>query len=129
LFFNYEMTEYPSSAEVSSAVPVNNTVTIGVVVDPWNLNFGIIPQGNNYGTRFVDLGNMKENDAKVSFKIYGTIAPFVTFSKNNFMLHSKENTTVQLNFNASTAQIGNYTGQIDVVVQRPKYDFVYSFWS
>jgi hypothetical protein len=129
LLFNYETTKYPSSAEVSSVLPTSDKLTIGVVVDPWNLNFGIIPAGKNYGTRFIDLTNMQEKDSKVSFKVYGNISPFVTFSKNDFILHSSENVTVEVHFLAESANVGNYTGEIDVVIQRPKYDFVYNIWS
>lgn len=127
LFFNYEITKYPSSGEVSTVQPTQERLTLGVTIDPWNLNFGVIPAGNNFGTRFINLVNKKEN-AKISFKVYGNISPFVNFSKNDFILHSKENVTVEVNFYTASAKVGNYSGEIDVIVQRPKYDFLYSFW-
>ena len=121
--YNYEVIEYPTAGGVSS-VPVNQEkMTIGMVVDPWNLNFGIVPSGNNYGTRFIDLQNVKAEDAKVGFRVYGNIAPYVNFTMNDFILHGNENVTVQAHFYAASASVGNYTGQIDVIVQRPKYPF------
>lgn len=128
IFFNYEITRYPSNTEISIAKPTQEKYTIGVVIDPWNLNFGIIPAGDNFGTRFIDLTNLKEKDVKIYFKVYGNISPFVNFSKNNFILRPKENITVETHFYASSAEVGNYSGEIDVIAQRPKYDFLYIFW-
>jgi len=128
LLFNYEITRYPSGAEISVIKPSQERFTVGVVVDPWNLKFGIIPAGNNFGTRFIDLSNLKEKEVKVSFKVYGNITPFVKFDKNDFMLQPKENITVKVNFYATSAEVGNYSGEIDVIIQRPQYDFIYNFW-
>ncbi|MEM7825063.1 MAG: hypothetical protein QXO27_03780 [Candidatus Aenigmatarchaeota archaeon] len=128
LFFYYEITKYPSSAEVLPIQLTQERLTIGVVLDPWNLNFGTIPAGNNFGTRFINLVNKKENDVKIRLKVYGNITPFVNFSKNNFILLPKENVTLEVHFYAATAKIGNYSGEIDIVAQRPKYGFLYSFW-
>lgn len=101
---------------------------IGVVVDPWNLNFGIIPVGKNFGTRFIDLENPTDKDVKINFKVYGNISPFVNFTKNDFILHKKEKITIEVKFYAEQAKIGNYSGEIDVIIQKPKYDFIYDFW-
>jgi hypothetical protein len=128
LFFSYETTKYPSGAQVAVAQPTQERLTIGVATDPWSLNFGIIPYGDNFGTRYVDLINKKDRDVKVSLKTYGNITPFVNFSKNNFFLHPNENITIKAQFYATSAKIGNYSGQIDITVQRPKYDFLYFFW-
>src|SRR4030042_3251685 len=73
LFFDYEVTKYESGAEVTGIYPSNKNLTLGVVVDPWNIEFGSIPTGNNTGTRFISLENLKEKESKVSFKVYGNI--------------------------------------------------------
>lgn len=127
-FFTYEIVRYPSSAEVLSIQPYQEKLTLGVVVDPWNLNFGKIPFGNNFATRFIELDNLKEKDAKIFFKVYGNISPFVNFTKNNFILKPNESVTIEVKFFAEKAEIGNYTGEIDVTIKRPKYDFIYIFW-
>jgi hypothetical protein len=127
LFYAYEITRYPTSVEVAPIKPEEN-VTVGVVVDPWNLKFGIVPAGNNFATRFVDLANLREKPAKVMFYVYGNISPFVNFSRSELLLEAGRNVTVEVKFYASRATIGNYTGEIQVVVQRPKYDFLYAFW-
>ncbi len=128
LFFNYEITRYPSSVEVAPVQPEQEKLLLGISADPWNLNFGIIPAGKNFGKRFVSLVNLKEKDVKIVIKAWGNISSFVKFSKNNFILHPKENVTVEVGFYAEGAEAGNYTGVIDVIVQKPKYDFIYSFW-
>jgi hypothetical protein len=127
LFFEYEITRYPSSVEVAP-VQEQEKLLLGISADPWNLNFGIIPAGKNFGKRFVSLVNLKEKDVKIVLKAWGNISSFVKFNKNNFILHPKENVTVEVGFYAEGAEVGNYTGVIDVVVQKPKYDFIYSFW-
>jgi hypothetical protein len=128
LFFNYEVSRYPSSVEVSPIQLTQEKILLGMSVDPWNLNFGIIPAGNNSAKRFINLVNLKEKDFKVILKAYGNISSFVKFSKNNFLLHPKENVTVEAIFYAEKAEVGNYTGIIDVIIKKPKYDFLYSFW-
>jgi len=128
LFFNYEIIRYPSRVEVSEVISSQEKLTLGVVVDPWNLNFGIIPAGKNFATRFIDLANLREKDAKVSFKVYGNISPLVNFTKNDFILKPNESATIEVKFYAESAKIGNYSGEIDVIVQRPKYEFLYVLW-
>lgn len=128
LFFNYEVTKYPSNAEVSILQPTQEKMNIGVAVDPWSLNFGIIPEGKNFGSKSVDIGNLENKDSKVIFKIYGNITPFVNFTKNNFILHSNESTTIEIQFHTDLAAVGNYSGEIDVIIQKPKYNFIYSLW-
>ena len=128
LFFKYEITRYPTSVEVVPVKPHEEELSLGLSADPWNLNFGIVPEGKNFGKRFVDLVNLKEKDVKVILRVYGNISDFVKFSKNDFILHPKENVTVEVGFYAEGASVGNYTGVIDIVIQKPRYDFIYSFW-
>jgi hypothetical protein len=124
LIFNYEITKYPSHVQVSEVDLSKDNVTVGVVIDPWNLDFGIIPIGNNYGTRFVDLSNMKNQSATISFKTYGNITPFVKYSNNDFILSSNDKESVKVIFYATAAPVGNYSGEIDVIVKTVKYDFL-----
>ncbi len=123
LFFNYEILRYPSRAEV---IPLKEErMGIGIEVDPWNLNFGSIPAGNNFGKRFISLSNPQAKDVNVRFEVHGNISPFVKFSRNNFMLRAGEKERIEVYFNASSAKIGNYSGEIDVIIKVPKYDFLY----
>lgn len=128
IFFNYEIWRYHSNVTVSELTMQNESVTLGVVVDPWNLNFGIIPSGNNSGARVIEFDNMKENPAKVYVEVYGNLTPHVETSNNNFIIQPKENVVIDLIFEARNAAPGNYEGEIDVIIQKPKYSFIYSLW-
>ncbi len=120
LFFTYQVTRYQSDAEVS-----NNQTVVGITIDPWNLNFGIISSGGG-GRRSIVLSNMQEKASRVDMQAYGNITPMVEFKKNNFVLHSNENVTVEIRFRAANnTAVGNYTGEIDVVIRKPRYDFLY----
>lgn len=118
--YEYETTMYPSWVEVTASGEAEDPLTIGVVVDTDNLNFGSIPAGDNFGKRVVSLQNLRGQDAKVSLRARGGIEPFVEFGQNDFVLGPDQRATVDILFRASGAPVGNYTGQIDVVVKRSK---------
>jgi hypothetical protein len=127
LFYTYEITRYQSDVEITDLLTEN--ISIGVTVDPINLNFGKIPIGGSYGTRFLDLVNLQEQRAKVMIKAFGNTSSMVTFSHNNFVLDGLKNLTVEITLTTTnTTKIGNYTGEIDVIIIRPKYDFLYYFF-
>jgi len=124
LFFDYEVTKYPTKVEITSTKFLEEGGLIGVVVDPWNLNFGIVPTGGSSVKRQIELFNTKEKAGKISFKVYGDISPLVSFSDNDFIIHENENLTVMIYLNTGNL-IGNYSGEIDVVAKKPKYKFLY----
>ena len=123
LFFNVEINRYPTKVQVMNYT--KEKITVGVNVDPWNLNFGIVPIGKNYASRFINLFNSNKKDVKVILKVYGNISEFVTFSKNNFYLKPNQSVTIKINFNAENASIGNYSGEIDVIIIKPIFNFIY----
>jgi len=127
LFFVYQTTRYPANVEIIQTKPEEQGISIGIAVDPWNLNFGILPVGSN-GRRFIDLSNLQDRAVKVKLEVYGNISPMVSFSKNNFILRKGKNSTVDIMARTTTETIpGNYTGEIDVILKKPKYDFAYNF--
>ena len=127
LFFVYQTTRYPASVEVIQTEPEKQGILIGLAIDPWNLNFGIVPIGST-GRRFIDLFNLQDDDVKVKFEVYGNISPMISFSKNNFILKKGKNSTVDTIAQTTDVDLpGNYTGEIDVILKKPKYDFIYRF--
>lgn len=122
LFFNYKIIRYPTSVEIVS--PLKENVTIGFVTDPWNLNFGIVPGNGSYVKRFIGITNLKEKYNKIKLKTYGNIAPLVNFSKNDFVLNENESVAIEVNLYTDTAEFGNYSGEIDVIVKVSKYDLL-----
>lgn len=121
-FFNYKVIRYPT--DVSIVPSQEENFEIGFVTDPWNLRFGIAPGNGSYIKRYINIKNLNEGYNKISLKTYGNITPLVNFSKNNFVLEENESTVVEVGLYTESAEVGNYTGEIDVVIKRPKYDFL-----
>jgi hypothetical protein len=126
-FYDYEVTRYPSSADIISVENFRENLTIGISVDNWNLDFGEIPANGSYGKRFLNLTN-RDEDAKIHLIVYGEISPMVKFNRNNFVLLKDQKVTVEVYFNTSTYPAGIYNGEIDIVVQKPKSDIGKFFW-
>ncbi|MEM7825823.1 MAG: hypothetical protein QW412_03120 [Candidatus Aenigmatarchaeota archaeon] len=123
LFFTYEITKYPSNVEI---IPQEEKkIKVGLVVDYWNLNFGIIPTGGSYGRRQVMISNSEKEKVRVYFKVYGSIKPLISFSKENFILLPGQNETITVFLNTTKeTKPGNYSGQIDVIIKKSKFSFI-----
>lgn len=121
-FFNYKTVRYPTSVSIVPSQEEN--FDIGFVTDPWNLKFGVAPGNGSYIKRFINVKNLNEGYNKISLKVYGNITPLVNFSKNNFILNENESTVVEVGLYTESAKIGNYTGEIDIIIKTPKYDFL-----
>ena len=124
LFFDYEITRYPSSVEIVPILAEEESVLIGFVVDPWNLNFGIVPTNGSSSRRSVEVTNLNEMPARISFNVFGNILPLVSFSNNSFILYKNEKMTIDVKLSTAN-EVGNYSGEIDVIARRPKYDFIH----
>jgi hypothetical protein len=124
-FFSYEVTKYPSNVEIIPPQYREQKMTIGIVTDPWNLNFGIIPAGS-HGTRHITISNSEKNKVKVSFKVYGSIKPLISFNQNNFILLPNESVYIDVFLNTTDkTRSGNYTGEINVIIKKPNLNFLY----
>ena len=126
LFFSYEITRYPSGIVIT---PPGENISVGVDVSPDNIRFGSVPAGGAYqSNRTINLQNLEESPAKIKFLARGAIAPMVSFAKNNFVLGPAEAVSVDVFVSTTNkTEEGNYTGEIDIVVIRPKYSFAESF--
>ena len=120
MFYDYEIIRYPSGAEILALEAPNQDVTLGFTLDPWNLDFGAVPGNGSYAKRFVNLTNA-QSDTKVFLRAYGNITPMVGFSKNDFTLRKGEESVIEIYFRTDSFGSGRYEGEIDVVVQKPKY--------
>jgi hypothetical protein len=129
LFYTYEVVRYPTDVEVTANEPDQDRLGVGVVVDSWNLKFGSIPVGGS-STRFMELANLGQEDAKVILRAYGNVSRYVGFSRNNFILYPKDNVTIRIIFHPDpdADTTGNYTGEIDRIIKIPKYGFLYHIW-
>lgn len=122
LLFSYEISRYPTSVEISSTQGEN--ITLGFSLEPWNLNFGIVPTGGNLGKRFITLQNTAEEPAKVRLIAYGNISQMVDFSDNDFLLLKNAPKPLEIILETKKdTPLGNYSGEIDIIVKRAKYSF------
>ncbi|MFH1473656.1 MAG: hypothetical protein ABIE55_02060 [Candidatus Aenigmatarchaeota archaeon] len=123
-FHNYEILRYPSSVEIMPIENLNETIVIGFVTDPWNINFGIIPGNGSYVTRTIEVSNKGGDNNEVFLNAYGNISPLVVFSKNNFILKPDEKASIEIFLYSKDSEPGNYSGEIDVVSKKAIYNFL-----
>lgn len=128
MLFNYDIIKYPSSAQVVDTTMNDTKIQLGVNIDPTGINFGIMPGNGSFSKRFVNLTNTEDKDVKVFIEAFGSIEPYVNFSMNGFVLRGKEKVVVKASFYTTEATIGNYSGEIDIITKKPKYDFAYLLW-
>jgi hypothetical protein len=120
--FDYKIIKYPTSAEI---VPyTGENIDLGIVTDPWNIKFGTIPGNGSYEKRYVSIKNSKEISSRIKLKAYGNISPLVNFSRNDFILNENESSVIEVTLYTESAEFGNYSGEIDVILKTPKYDLL-----
>jgi len=119
LLFDYIIIRYPTNVEIFS---YNENSSIGIATDPWNLNFGVIPGNGSFVRRYIGISNSKEKYNKIYIKSYGNITPFLNFSKNYFRIKENESTAIEVGLYTDSADFGNYSGEIDVIIKLPRYD-------
>lgn len=117
LFFVYKITRYPTFGNVTELKIENKTISIGVATEPTQLNFGLIP-ANFTVRKIITIKNYENVPVKVKMKVFGDIKDFISFSRNDFILLPNEETKIYITFNAT--KLGNYTGEIDVIVKKPR---------
>lgn len=122
IFFNYEIIRYPASVEItglSEEVP-----TIGFNIDPDKLAFGMLLGEDGTSKRQINLTNRYDRPARVTIEVYGNIKPLLVFSKNHFILDEK--TSLEVIADTTDQAPGNYSGEVDVIIQRSKYGLLNS---
>jgi hypothetical protein len=122
LFFDYEIVRYPSNAEIKQVD--SEGIILGFVTDPWNINFGVNPGNGSYSTRTIELANKKDKKIKITLKSYGNISDKIVFGKNNLILEPNENVSIDIVFQSREYEAGNYSGEIDLIVKKPIYNFL-----
>jgi hypothetical protein len=121
IFFNYKVIRYPTDVEIT---PPESNMNVGVVTDPWNLDFGNLPGNGSYVKRYIGISNLKESYNRITIKPYGNITSLLNFSKNDFTLKENESVAVEVDMYTDSAKFGNYSGEIDVIIKVPKYNFL-----
>ena len=117
--FIKEVVRYPAMGNVTSFVSENNTIKLGVTTQTDELNFGVVPE-NLTVRKFINLKNNKKGSVKICIISYGNIKDFIKVKDgNDIILKGNETKEVEILFNAT--KIGNYKGEIDVIIRKPKY--------
>jgi hypothetical protein len=115
LFFFKKTVKYPVKVSFINVSNVSKT-PIGISTVTYELDYGILPPGTG-ATKLIKLRNKNEIPAKVSLKVYGNVTQFLEFGKNNFIL--EENSSRDVYIRASSSEVGNYSGTLEVVVKKP----------
>jgi len=122
LLFDYKIIRYPTSVEIISSEEEN--INLGFVTDPWNLKFGTVPGNGSSVNRYINVKNLRESYSKIRLKAYGNITPLVNFSRSDFVLNENESIAIEVTLYTDSAEFGNYSGEIDVIIKIPKHDLL-----
>ena len=120
LFFTKVVDRIPTKAAIVLPNLENETLKVGVSADKNELNFGVVIQ-NMSVTKFLNINN-KDVTVKECVVSYGSIGPLIKVPEKEFVLSTGESKMVSLEFSGS--ELGNYTGEVDVITKKPKYGFL-----
>jgi hypothetical protein len=120
MFFTKAVDRIPARAAIVAPKVENDTITVGVSADRNELNFGVVIQ-NMSVTKFLNIEN-KDVAVKECVVSYGDIGPLINVPENSFVLSTGESKAVTLHFSGS--ELGNYTGEVDVITKKPKFGFM-----
>ncbi|MBI4020213.1 MAG: hypothetical protein HY367_02690 [Candidatus Aenigmarchaeota archaeon] len=119
LFFTYELLRYPASTDIANAT---GNLAIGLNTDTDILGFGIIPSGDNYGTKHISLTNGMDSPARITVSSTGDIAPLMEFSHRKATLGPGESLVIDAKVLASRApRPGRYEGEADIKIIRARH--------
>jgi hypothetical protein len=120
IFFTYTTVRYPSNVEI--VVPSTGNFTIGVNVDTDKIDFGVIEESGGSVKRQINLTTKDGKNSRIHAKALGSIAPMLTFDRNDFTFNGMG--IVYVTFDSGSYPAGIYTGEVDIVVQRSNSDIL-----
>jgi hypothetical protein len=119
-FFKKDIIRHPARANITYPQLENQTIKVGVSADTHELNFGLVIQ-NMTVRKFLNLRTGDVN-VKVCVVPYGSIKQFIEIEQNDFVMKTNESKQIMVEFSGD--RVGSYTGEIDVIVKKPKHDFL-----
>ena len=124
LIYKYEVHRYPAKTII---VNYTGNLTFGISSETNILHFGKVPlvKGVEKIRKMINLYNSNEEPVKILISFSGNISKLLSSSKNNFILNSQGNSTVEiaLNLNRDDIKIGTYSGEVRVLIIKPKWGF------
>jgi len=118
---NTNLVKYKLKANVTELRINNSKLLLGISNDPTEFNFGIVPE-NITVKKILNLKNNENFDSLIEIHIDGNISDYIKVEEENFLLKGKENKQIDITFNAT--KIGYYTGEVEVYITTPKYEFL-----
>ena len=118
---NLNIVKYKLKANVTELRINNSKLLLGISNDPTEFNFGIVPE-NITVKKILNLKNNENFDSLIEIHIDGNISDYIKVEEENFLLKGKENKQIDITFNAT--KIGYYTGEVEVYITTPKYEFL-----
>jgi len=118
---NLNIIKYKLKANVTELRINNSKLLLGISNDPTEFNFGVVPE-NVTVRKILNLKNNENFDSVIKISISGNISKYIKLENNDFILKSKENKQLMVTFNA--ARIGYYTGEMEIYLITPKYEFL-----
>lgn len=112
--FREEKTQFNMSAQVINVTGPNTK--IGFATQTYEMNFGRIPIGGK-STKFIDVSNPTNKDAKIKISFDGNITPYIHYSHEELMIDPKDSMQIKITFIAE--EMGNYTGQANIITYTP----------
>jgi hypothetical protein len=120
IFFDTIVDRFPAKSEVSPPRVTNQTLNMGLSTDTDKLDFGVVSQ-NQTVRKFLNFGSQYPA-LKACVVSYGSISPFITVERPSFYISEGETGEAMLEFSAP--KLGNFTGEVDMITKRPKYDIL-----
>jgi hypothetical protein len=120
-----KLVTYDLKVNVTDLRVNNSKILIGISGDPYEMNFGTLPE-NLSVKKFLDLKNNEKIEALIKLSIDGNISDFIEISDTNFILKNGEEKQVEIFFNG-TARKGFYEGNLSIEILTPKYIFLAPF--
>jgi hypothetical protein len=114
-----DVVRYPAKANVTALNLSDRNIKVGVAAQTYELNFGNVPQ-NITVRKFINLGNGEKGPVRICVKARGNIGPHVYFNPgDNIILSGGEQKDLEVAFNSTRTDL--YSGEIDLIVRKPKY--------
>ena len=122
IFFTYVTTRYPAKVEIIDPQNKETNFTLGISVESTILNFGSVLGKGGTVKKQINLTTRDGLSSKVSVRTYGNIVPLLRIDSSEFILRSQG--TIAVTMDTMDYPEGNYTGEVDVVIQRSNNEIV-----
>ncbi len=114
LFFDEYVIRYPLNVSVVSFG--NGKVPLGISTDTDKLDFGILPL--NFSERKkINIRNPTNKNVELRMYSFGNITKLLKYTKR-IVVAPRQTKEITIKLNAT--EIGNYTGELDVLIRYPK---------